>query len=72
MDKNAIFDKYTVLNTVNATSWTFVIDQIKVSTQQIDLTSFMVVSFDPMVPYIYMPQTQWASYANIMQAYYRG
>jgi hypothetical protein len=30
----------------------------------------MVVSFDPMVPYIYLPKKQWANYANIMMAYY--
>lgn len=73
MDMSGLMDSknFGIVQTTDGNSWTYVLDKVTVGSINIPFSSFMTISFDPMVPYVYLPTDLWMTYAKIMKDYYR-
>ena len=59
MDLNAFEGEYSRMGTINASTWSIDVVNATISDLDLKIKDFMVVNFDPMLPYIYMPSTLW-------------
>lgn len=70
MDKTALEGNFSLIGTTNNRTWSLNVINASIGDLALPIGSFMSVEFDPMLPYIYIPENHWTIFKDLINQTY--